>query len=70
MMVELMINRKSWEEFRNSGLLWWINKTLHMFGWAIVVNIENEKSVTLLELNLEDLTKKVILKAIKKFLNI
>lgn len=31
-----MVNKKSWEEFRETGLLWWINKTLHMFGWEIV----------------------------------
>ena len=30
-----MIERKSWEEFRNAGLLWWINMILHTFGWAI-----------------------------------
>lgn len=32
-----MITRKSWKEFRESGLLWWINTILHTFGWAIVV---------------------------------
>lgn len=26
-----------WEEFRTSGLLWWINRMLHLFGWAIVL---------------------------------
>lgn len=31
-----MINKKMWEEFQNSGLLWWINRILHTFGWAIV----------------------------------
>lgn len=34
-----MIERKTWEEFRNSGLLWWINRGLHLFGWAIIVTI-------------------------------
>lgn len=33
-----MIERKSWEEFRNAGLLWWINMILHTFGWAIEEN--------------------------------
>jgi hypothetical protein len=37
-----MVNKKSWKQFRESGLLWWINTTLHMFGWAIVVEIDNE----------------------------
>lgn len=40
-----MVERKTWEEFRNLKLLWFINQTLHLFGWAIVVNIENEKVV-------------------------
>lgn len=31
-----MVTEKSWEEFRESGLLWFVNKTLHLFGWAIV----------------------------------
>ena len=40
-----MISKKSWEEFRNSGLLWWINMILHTFGWAIVVKMEEDKVV-------------------------
>ena len=38
-----MINRKTWEEFRNSGLLWWINQQLHIFGWSIVVVMADDK---------------------------
>ena len=38
-----MINRKTWEEFRNSGLLWWINQQLHIFGWSIFVVMEDDK---------------------------
>lgn len=38
-----MVKEKSWEEFRESGLLWWINTILHTFGWAIVCEIENDK---------------------------
>ena len=40
-----MISKKSGEEFRNSGLLWWINMILHTFGWAIVVKMEEDKVV-------------------------
>ena len=36
-----MIDKKSWTEFKDCGLLWYINTFLHMFGWAIVTNIEN-----------------------------
>ena len=32
-----MIEKKTWEEFKNSGFLWWINSLLHVFGWAIVI---------------------------------
>ena len=39
--VMVSTNKKSWEEFRATGLLWFINTILHMFGWAIVVNIEH-----------------------------
>lgn len=41
-----MIKEKSWEEFRNSGLLWFINTTLHAFGWAIVFEVDKNKQYT------------------------
>lgn len=41
-----MVEKKSWEEFRNNGLLWWINMILHTFGWAICVVIEEDGSVS------------------------
>ncbi len=37
-----MVERRSWEEFRESGLLWWVNRTLHLFGWSIVVVLDDE----------------------------
>ncbi|MDB1979322.1 hypothetical protein PMZ73_13750 [[Clostridium] symbiosum] len=40
-----MIERKSWEEFRNAGLLWWINMILHTFGWAITVDLKYGKII-------------------------
>lgn len=40
-----MIEEKTWKDFRESGLLWWINMILHTFGWAIVVESENENVV-------------------------
>lgn len=36
-----MIEKRKWLEFRKIGLLWFINTILHLFGWAIVLNIEN-----------------------------
>lgn len=32
----------SWKDFKDSGLLWWINTILHTFGWAIVLE-ESER---------------------------
>ncbi len=37
-----MIEKRSWKEFKESGLLWFINTILHLFGWAIVCSIDNE----------------------------
>ena len=31
-----MITKKTWKEFRKTGLLWWINAQLHVFGWSII----------------------------------
>lgn len=36
-----MIQKKTWEEFREAQLLWWVNRMLHLFGWAIVVEIDD-----------------------------
>ena len=35
-----MVTEKAWEEFREIGLLWWINSILHMFGWALTYEYE------------------------------
>lgn len=36
-----MVKRKTWEEFRETKLLWWINRILHTFGWAICVDVSS-----------------------------
>lgn len=36
-----MVEEKSWSEFQEVGLLWWINMLLHTFGWAIVLEIHD-----------------------------
>jgi hypothetical protein len=41
-----MVEKKSWKEFRENGLLWWINMILHTFGWAIVVEINDGNEIT------------------------
>lgn len=40
-----MIDKKTWEEFKDSGLLWWINSILHTFGWAIVFEYDDNKNI-------------------------
>ena len=35
------IKEKTWEEFRKTGLLLFVNQILHIFGWAIVCEIDN-----------------------------
>ena len=40
-----MIDRKDWSEFRDIGLLWWINMILHTFGWAIVYEFNDEQEI-------------------------
>ena len=41
-----MLDRKSCEEFRSTGLLLFINQFLHIFGWVIVVESKpGEKSI-------------------------
>ncbi len=37
------VNKKTWKEFRETGLLLIINQILHIFGWAIVYILEDDK---------------------------
>lgn len=40
------MQKRDWKEFRESGLLWWVNRTLHLFGWAICLQVESDGSVS------------------------
>jgi hypothetical protein len=33
---------KTWKDFYETGLLWWVNRILHLFGWAIVFEFDDE----------------------------
>lgn len=34
---------QKWEDFRSrDGLLWWVNRSLHLFGYALVVRYDEE----------------------------
>ncbi len=37
-----MVDERTWDEFREAGLLWWVNRILHLFGWAIVVELNDD----------------------------
>jgi len=37
-----MVTKKDWNEFRSTGLVLIINQILHIFGWAIVFEIEDD----------------------------
>ncbi len=39
-----MVTKKAWKEFRATGLVWFINTILHMFGWAIVCDVEPDEN--------------------------
>ena len=41
-----MITKKTWKEFKDAKLLWWINRILHTFGWAIVFVVEENGDIS------------------------
>ena len=41
-----MVRKKTWKEFQDTHLLWWINRILHTFGWAIVMIMAEDGSIT------------------------
>lgn len=36
-----MVDQKTWDEFRNTGLALFINSILHAFGWALVFTTDD-----------------------------
>ena len=40
-----MLKEHSWDQFRNSGMLWCANRILHLFGWVIVLEVDNKKNL-------------------------
>ena len=40
------VEKKSWEEFRSIGLIWFVNMILHTFGWAIAYEVDAEGKIT------------------------
>ena len=33
----------SWDEFASAGLFWWINRGIHLFGWALVREMDSDE---------------------------
>lgn len=40
--IKDVVTRKTWDDFRNNGLLFYINVILHFIGWAIVVEVDTD----------------------------
>ncbi len=40
-----MVTPKTWTEFRKTGLVVIINQLLHVFGWAIVFEVDDNSGV-------------------------
>ena len=43
--TEKSFDMKTWYEFRGTGLLLFVNMFLHMFGWAIVIEADDDELV-------------------------
>ena len=41
-MAKNMVEKRTWKEFRDSGLLWFVNRIIHVFGWAIVLEVDED----------------------------
>ena len=41
-----MVTKMDWKTFQDNGLLWWVNRTLHLLGWAIVLVQEKDGTIS------------------------
>jgi hypothetical protein len=41
-----MVTKKDWKEFRSIGLLLICNQILHIFGWALVMDMDGDGIIT------------------------
>jgi hypothetical protein len=37
-----MVTKKTWQDFRDTGLFMFVNTILHAFGWALVVEVDKD----------------------------
>lgn len=40
------IKEKTWDEFREAGMLWVANRVLQLFGWTILCDTDENNKVT------------------------
>lgn len=38
-------DKRTWTEFMDSGMLWFVNRILHVFGWVIIVEVDTIDTV-------------------------
>ena len=36
----------TWQEFLDTGMLWYVNRLLHVFGWSIVFEVDDDDVIT------------------------
>ena len=41
----IMVQKSKWETFRSTGLVWFINQTLHLFGWALAFEYDDNNQL-------------------------
>lgn len=46
-----LLEQKTWQEFRETGLLLLVNQFLHIFGWALVVDVEKNEEGDFVQIN-------------------
>lgn len=39
------MDKATWKEFREAGLFWWINRSLHLFGWSLVYEADEKNNI-------------------------
>lgn len=39
------LKKRTWKEFRQSGMLWFVNRILHLFGWVIVFDYTGKNKI-------------------------
>lgn len=48
--MQNQIKRKTWKELKETGLILIINQILHIFGWAIVLEVDKETKEKIIDI--------------------